>query len=329
MKIYSAIQPTGSIHLGNYAGAIMNWVKLQEEGRCIYCIANYHSLTANREPQHLPQRVFEAALDLLACGIDPEKSELYVQSHIPEVTELTWILSCCAPMGELNRMTQFKEKSQRLEVVNAGLFTYPILMASDILLFKAEVVPVGEDQLQHLEVTRVFARRFNALFGETFPEPKPSVTKATRVMALNDPTRKMSKSVEGSAIMLSDPPEVILRHVKRAVTDAGPSADPQQMSPGIANMFTLLETFSTPETVGYFREAYAGGNLRYKELEDALGRDLVAALEPIRLRRQELAAHPERVEEILHASAHRLRQVAKATLAEVREKVGLGVTPEA
>lgn len=328
MKIYSAIQPTGAIHLGNYAGAIMNWVKMQDEGECIYSIANYHSLTANKDPHTLPQRTFEAALDLLACGLDPQKCTLYVQSHIPEVTELTWILSCCAPMGELNRMTQFKDKSARMEVVNAGLFTYPILMASDILLFKAEVVPVGEDQLQHLEVARVFARRFNTLFGETFPEPQSRLTKATRVMALNDPTKKMSKSVEGSAIMLSDPDNVIKKHVKRAVTDCGATPD-GQMSPGVANMFTLLSVFSTPETVAHFQEEYQAGTLRYGELKEALGNDLVAAIAPIRERRAELAKKPDYVKEVLMESARKLRVTAKATLAEVREKAGLGVTPEA
>lgn len=328
MRIYSAIQPTGSIHLGNYVGAIMNWVKMQDEGECIYGIANYHALTAIKEPKRLEERVLEAALDLLACGLDPEKCSLFVQSHVPEVTELTWILSCCAPMGELNRMTQFKDKSAHMEIVNAGLFTYPVLMAADILLFKADTVPVGEDQLQHLEVARVFTRRFNSMFGEVFPEPKPRLTKATRLMALNDPTKKMSKSVEGSAIMLSDPDSVILKHVKRAVTDAGPDASKEQMSPGVANMFTLLKVFSTPETVGYFEEQYAAGTLRYKELKETLGRDLTAALAPIRERRAELAAKPERVKEILHESARRLRVIAGQTIAEVREAAGLGITPQ-
>ncbi|MCR4784290.1 MAG: tryptophan--tRNA ligase [bacterium] len=329
MKIYSAIQPTGAIHLGNYAGAIMNWVKMQDEGECIYAIANYHSLTAIQDPKGLPKRVFDAALDLLACGLDPQKCSLYVQSHIPEVTELTWILSCCAPMGELNRMTQFKEKSTRTDVVNAGLFTYPVLMASDILLFKADVVPVGEDQLQHLEVARVFARRFNSVFGETFPEPQSRLTKSARIMALNDPTKKMSKSLEGSAIMLSDPDSVILRHVKRAVTDAGPDNASGQMSPGVANMFTLLETFSDQETVKYLHEQYDQGTLRYKELKDALGKALVSAITPIRERREELAQKPDYVKEVLYESARKMRVIAKATLAEVREKAGLGALPDA
>jgi len=202
MRIFSGIQPTGAIHIGNYAGAILNWVRMQGEGECLYSIVDYHALTMPYEPREMPGRVQDAALDLLACGIDPEKAHLFVQSHVPEHTELTWVLACCAPIGELNRMTQFKEKSERVDSINAGLFTYPVLMAADILLYKADTVPVGEDQLQHLEVTRVFARRFNNQFGPTFPEPQPRMTSAPRIMALNDPTRKMSKSLEGSAIMI-------------------------------------------------------------------------------------------------------------------------------
>lgn len=321
MRIFSGIQPTGAIHVGNYAGAIINWVGMQDEGECLYCIADYHALTMPHDVAAMHERVLGAALDLLACGIDPKKSQLFVQSQVPEHTELAWILSCSAPIGELNRMTQFKDKSERVESVNAGLFTYPVLMAADILLYKADTVPVGEDQLQHLEVTRVFARRFNATFGQTFIEPKPRMTKATRVMALNDPTKKMSKSLEGSAIMLTDPDEVILRHVKRAVTDVGPKTE--EMSPGVKNLFTLLSVFSSPETQAYFQEQYDGGNLRYKELKDALGRDMVAKLAPIRERRAELARDLDTVEDILHQSTLYMRKLAQATIAEVRENVGL------
>lgn len=321
MRIFSGIQPTGAIHVGNYAGAIQNWVRMQGEGECLYSIVDYHALTMPYETAEMPRRVQEAALDLLACGIDPERSRLFVQSQVPEHTELTWVLSCCASIGELNRMTQFKEKSERVDFINAGLFTYPILMAADILLYKADTVPVGEDQLQHLEVTRVFARRFNSQFGQTFPEPQPRMTEAPRIMALNDPTRKMSKSLEGSAIMLSDSDEVILRHVKRAVTDIGPRTD--EMSPGVKNLFTLLKVFSPAETLAHFQEQYEAGNLRYKELKETLGQDMVATLAPIRQRRAELAANPSQVCEILHESARRVRELARATMVEVREKLGL------
>jgi len=321
MRIFSGIQPTGAIHIGNYAGAILNWVRMQGEGECLYSIVDYHALTMPYEPREMPGRVQDAALDLLACGIDPEKAHLFVQSHVPEHTELTWVLACCAPIGELNRMTQFKEKSERVDSINAGLFTYPVLMAADILLYKADTVPVGEDQLQHLEVTRVFARRFNNQFGPTFPEPQPRMTSAPRIMALNDPTRKMSKSLEGSAIMISDSDEVILRHVKRAVTDVGPKTE--EMSPGVKNLFTLLKVFSPAETQAHFNEQYEAGNLRYKDLKEALGQDMVNTLRPIRERRAELAASPGRVCEILHESARRVRGIAQTTMGEIREKLGL------
>lgn len=321
MKIFSGIQPTGAIHVGNYAGAILNWVRMQGEGECIYSIVDYHAVTMPYAPKEMSVRVREAALDILACGVDPEKAHLFVQSHVPEHTELAWLLSSMAPMGELSRMTQFKEKSERVDSVNVGLFTYPVLQAADILLYKADTVPVGEDQLQHLEVTRVIARRFNAHFGVTFPEPQPRMSTAPRIMALNDPTKKMSKSLEGSAIMLSDPDEVILRHVKRAVTDVGPKTD--EMSPGVKNLFTLLDVFSSPETRQHFQEQYEAGSLRYKDLKETIGRDLVEGLRPIRERRNDLAAHPERVCEILHESARYLRGLARATMDEVRDRMGL------
>lgn len=321
MKVFSGIQPTGAIHIGNYAGAIQNWVKMQDEGECFYSIVDLHALTMPYDQKEMPTRVAEAALDLLACGIDPEKAHLFVQSHVPEHTELAWILSCWAPMGELNRMTQFKEKSERVDAVSVGLYTYPVLQAADILLYKADTVPVGEDQLQHLEVTRVIARRFNNQFGPTFPEPQARMTTAPRIMSLNDPTKKMSKSLEGSAIMLSDSDEVLLRHVKRAVTDVGPKTD--EMSAGVKNLFTLLEVFSPKETVKHFQEQYEGGNLRYSELKATLGQDLVNTLRPIRERRQELASQKGRVCEILREGAKHLRQVAQATMAEVKDKMGL------
>lgn len=329
MRAFSGIQPTGAIHVGNYAGAISNWIRMQAEMECIFCIVDYHALTMPYEPKEMPRRVQEAALDLLACGIDPERSRLFVQSHVPEHTELTWLLSCLAPMGELNRMTQFKEKSERLDSVNVGLYTYPVLQTADILLYKADVVPVGEDQLQHLEVSRVIARRFNGQFGQTFPEPQPRMTTAPRIMSLNDPTRKMSKSLEGSAIMLSDPDALILRHVKRAVTDIGPGTtsspeggDPG-MSPGVKNLFTLLEVFSPPETVARFQADYESGALRYKDLKETLGQDMVNVIAPIRERRLELSSKPGWVCEILHEAARDLRARAQATLAEVRDKMGL------
>lgn len=320
MRIFSGIQPTGAIHIGNYAGAIQNWVRLQDEHECIFCICDYHALTTVNDGERLRRQVAEAALDLLACGLDTEKCRLFVQSQVPEHTELAWILSCCASMGELNRMTQFKEKSEHTDFINAGLFTYPILMAADILLYKAELVPVGEDQLQHLEVARVFARHFNNVFGQTFPEPQSRLTAATRVMALNDPSKKMSKSIPGSTIMLTDSDEVIRRQIKKAVTDVGGAGE--AMSPGVANLFNLLKIFSASETVEFFEEQYKSGSLRYGDLKKTLGDDIAAKLGVIRERRAELAKDPDLVEDMLNDSAKQVRRLARTTLDEVREKVG-------
>ena len=321
--VFSGIQPSGSIHIGNYAGALHNWVRLQEEMECIFCIVDLHAITAPYDEKQMPRRVLDAALDILACGIDPERSLLFVQSHVPQHTELAWMLSCVAPLGELNRMTQFKEKSERVDAVNVGLFTYPVLQAADILLYKADTVPVGEDQLQHLELTREVARRFNARFGETFPEPKPRLTKAPRIMDLSDPSRKMSKSIEGSAIMLSDSEDVIKRHVKRAVTDVGADPEAKEMSPGVKNLFTLLEVMGSPTVVAQLQSDYDGGKLRYSDLKAALTEAMLTHLRPIRERRAELAAHPDVVVDALAASAQELRRRAEITMQQVRERLGL------
>lgn len=322
LRVFSGIQPSGSIHIGNYAGAIKNWVELQKDNECVYCIVDYHAMTIPYEPSQMHQRVLDAALDILACGVDPERSLLFVQSHVPQHCELSWILGCTAPMGELNRMTQFKEKSERVDSVTVGLFTYPVLQSADILLYKAGAVPVGEDQLQHLELTREVARRFNARYGDTFPEPKPMLTPSARVMDLADPTRKMSKSIEGSTIMLSDSEESIRRMIKRAVTDTGPATG--EMSPGVKNLFTLLAATANPDVVERFQADYDNQSLRYGDLKAALTESVLATLAPIRERRADLAAHPQKVREILGDSARRCREIADQTLKEVRDKCGLG-----
>lgn len=319
-RAFSGIQPTGGLHIGNYAGALRNWVALQEEMECIFCIVDYHSITMPYDPAEMPRRVEEAVLDVLACGVDPEKADLFIQSHVPEHTELCWILNCVAPMGELNRMTQFKEKSAQLESVNVGLYDYPVLQAADILLYKADTVPVGEDQLQHLELTREIARRFNHAFGETFPEPRPRLTPTPRVMALNDPAVKMSKST-GTALMLSAPEEEIRRRVRRAVTDTGPAGG--EMSPGVKNLFALLEVFAPAGTVEEFTREYRRGTLRYQLLKEALTEHMLAVLRPIRERRRELAANRGWLREVVGDSARKLRRVAAATLEEVRQRMGL------
>lgn len=321
-RIFSGIQPTGDLHIGNYLGAIRNWTILQEQHDCIFCVVDLHAMTIPYDPKDMPRRVLETAATLLACGIDPERSVLYVQSDVREHTELCWILNTITSLGLLQRMTQFKEKArQHQENVNAGLMNYPILQAADILLYKAELVPVGEDQIQHLEMTRDVARRFNYLFGDTFPEPASQLTKAARIMALNDPERKMSKSIQGSYIALDAEPDQIRDLIRRAVTDTGPAGD--TMSPGVANLFTLLEEFSAPETVARFRAAYDQGALRYVELKQQLAEDIVEALTPIRTRRTELLADPDQLREILEQGAERARAMAAEVMDEVRQKTGL------
>jgi tryptophanyl-tRNA synthetase len=321
-RVFSGIQPTGTIHIGNYAGAIRNWVRLQERYECIYCIVDYHAITIPYEAQELPGRVFDAALDILACGIDPERTTLIVQSQVPEHTELCWIFNTLTPMGPLERMTQFKEKSEQFrENVNIGLFDYPVLQAADITLYKAEVVPVGDDQLQHLELTREIVRKFNRTFGDVFPEPLAELTATPRIMALNDPERKMSKSLPGSFISLDDDPATIRKKIGRAVTDVGPSAD--EMGPGVKNLFTLMEVFSPPDRLAHFHSAYQAGSLRYSEMKPALAEDIVSEMEPIRERRAELTADPDRVRDVLATSARRAREIAQRTMEEVRQRIGL------
>jgi tryptophanyl-tRNA synthetase len=321
-RVFSGIQPTGAIHVGNYIGAIRNWVKLQQEYESYFCIVDYHAITVPYEPREMPARVLDAALDIMAAGVDPERAAFFVQSAVPEHTELCWVFNSLAPMGALERMTQFKEKSEQFrENINVGLFDYPVLQAADILLYKAGLVPVGEDQLQHLELSRELARKFNRLFGETFPEPQPALTEAPRIMALNDPTKKMSKSLPGSFVSLSDDDESIRKKVGRAVTDVGPT--PGEMGPGVQNLFTLLEAFATPETQAHFRAEYEAGTLKYSELKPAVAEAMVQELAPIRARREELARHPDRVRQALARSAERARGVARETMAEVRNRMGL------
>jgi tryptophanyl-tRNA synthetase len=321
-RVFSGIQPTGTLHLGNFVGALKNWARLQAEVESFFAVVDYHAITIPYDPAEMPGRVFDAALDVLACGIDPERCTFFVQSRVPEHTELCWIFNTLTSLGALERMTQFKEKSEQFrENINAGLFDYPVLQAADILLYKANLVPVGDDQLQHLELSREIARRFNQRFGDTFPEPEPALTKAPRLMALNDPARKMSKSLPGSFISLADDEAAIRKKIGRAVTDAGP--DPTTMSPGVKNLFTLLEEFAAETTVRHFQQAYAAGNLRYSELKPTVADAVLAALAPIRARREELIAHPDRVRAALDAGAERASAVARHTMDEVRHRLGL------
>jgi tryptophanyl-tRNA synthetase len=319
--VLSGIQPTGTLHIGNYFGAVKNYVALQDQYECFYSIVDYHAITVEHDPQELRKNTIEMAMDLLACGLDPQKCTLFVQSQVPEHTELSWILSAVASYGDLQRMTQFKEKGEGQEFVSCGLFTYPVLQAADILIYKASKVPVGEDQLQHIELARRIARRFNSRFGETFPEPDALLTEAPRVMSPADPTRKMSKSLGPKHyIALTEPEESIREKIKTAVTDIGPRT--AEKSPGVANLFLLLRLTAPQETYDQFESDYAKGTLKYEPLKRAVADHLVKTLEPIRVRRAQLKE--TEVREILHEGAKRARAVARKTLEEARERIGVG-----
>ncbi len=326
VRVFSGIQPTGVIHIGNYVGALRQWVQLQREHESYFCIVDLHAITVPYDPAEFPQRVLEAAAANIAAGIDPQRSVLFVQSHVPEHCELMWLLNVLTPLGQLERMTQFKEKSRYARRgVMAGLLNYPVLQAADVLLYKASLVPVGEDQVQHVELMRDIAERFNKQFGETFPLPEARLTKGARIMALNDPAVKMSKSVPGSYIALVEDPDSIRRKVRAAVTDPGPPAPGaalDQASPGVANLFTLLEVFA-PDRYPEFVEAYQAGTVRYSEMKQVLAEAIVETFAPVRERYRALMERPDEVRDILAAGARRARPVAQATMEEVRAKMGL------
>jgi len=320
-KIFSGIRPTAnSLHLGNYFGAVANWVKLQDDYEGIYCLVDYHAIIEEYDTNALNDRVLTMAADLLACGIDPNQSILMIQSAVPEHTELAWIFNAITSYGDLQRMTQFKDKSENKEFVSAGLFNYPILMAADILLYHATVVPVGDDQDQHLELTRGIARRFNSRYGDYFIEPETIHTEAPRIMSLADPTSKMSKSLgEKHFISLFESEDSIHSKIRSAVTDTGQQTD--EMSPGVKSLFTLLR-LSAPESVhAELMNDYEEGNLKYVVLKDAVYEHLVALIQPIRQRREGMSM--EEVRRILDDGSQRAREQAQATIKIVKQKIGL------
>lgn len=326
VRVFSGIQPTGIVHIGNYVGAIRQWAQLQREFESYFCIVDLHAITVPYAPAEFPQRVLEAAAANVAAGIDPAQSVLFVQSHVPEHCELMWLLNILTPVGQLERMTQYKEKSRRAKTgVMAGLLNYPVLQAADVLLYKASLVPVGEDQVQHVELMRDIAERFNKQYGETFPLPAARLTKGARIMALNDPTAKMSKSVPGSYIALVEDPESIRKKVRAAVTDPGPPAKGSKLddaSPGVANLFTLLEAFA-PQRYPEFAEAYHGGAIRYSDMKQVLADAIVETFAPVRDRYGQLVRRPDEVRDILSDGARRAHPVAETTMDEVRKKMGL------
>ncbi|NMB38769.1 MAG: tryptophan--tRNA ligase [Firmicutes bacterium] len=320
-RVFSGIQPTGNIHIGNYLGAIKNWVELQHKYDSLFCVVDYHAITVEYESDLMHKRVLELAATIMAAGVDPNKAILFVQSSVPEHTELTWLLTCITSIGSLERMTQFKEKSKRQKGgVFAGLMNYPVLMAADILIYKADLVPVGDDQIQHLELTREICRRFNSMFKEVFPEPQPILTKAARIMALNDPTSKMSKSIEGSYISMDDDDQTIRQKIRRAVTDPGPQGG--EMGPGVKNLFTLLEAFGDAADVKQLAEDYKKQSLRYSDLKATVGEAIVEKLAPIRHRQAEILAKPDTLTDILVEGGKKAQKIASETLAEVRDAMG-------
>lgn len=323
-RVLSGIQPTGTPHLGNLLGAIRHWVTDQFEHESLYCIVDLHSMTVPYEPEDLRRATLDMATLLLAAGIDPDRSALFVQSHVREHSELAWVLDCVATFGELNRMTQFKDKSEGRESVSAGLFNYPVLMAADILLYRSSRVPVGDDQRQHLELTRDVAIRFNQRFSDTFVVPEAAVPRVgARIMDLQEPTRKMSKSggTELGTIWLSDPPSRLKKKIMGAVTDSGSDvrADPVE-KPGITALLHILAAV-TDSTIPELEDRFAGS--RYGDFKKAVLEALVAYLEPLQTRYAELAADPGEVQATLRRSAGSARAIAEDTMGRVRAAVGL------
>ena len=322
-RVFSGVQPTGIPHLGNLLGAFRHWVSDQETHDCLYCVVDLHSITVPYEPGELRDATLAMATLLMAVGVDPERSILFVQSHVREHTELAWVLNCIATFGEVRRMTQFKEKSGGQESVSVGLFDYPVLQAADVLLYHAHRVPVGDDQRQHLELMRDIAIRFNGRYGETFVVPQASIPRVgARIMDLQEPTNKMSKSggTELGTIWLSDPPSRLKKKIMGAVTDSGAEVRAGASKPGVTALLEILAAV-TETSVSALEEQYAGSQYGAfkKDVLDAT----VAFLEPIQARHAELVSDPGEVMRGLTASADRAREIAVTTMASVRDVLGL------
>jgi len=322
-RIFSGIQPSGDLHIGNWLGAVQNWVALQERHECFFCIVDLHAITGQHDAATLERRTLDMAIGLLASGIDPERCTFFVQSQVPEHTELMWLLTSVTPLGELERMTQFKDKSQRTESIPAGLLAYPILMAADILLYRADQVPVGDDQLQHLELARVIARRWNAEFGggeEFFPEPQSLLTAARRIVGL-DGQAKMSKSL-GNTIGILETPEEIWQKLRPAVTDPARVTKKDPGNPEICNVYALHKHFSPAGTVVEVARKCRGAEWGCIDCKRVLADNMVATLAPIRERAEALRADEAGVRAILADGANRARVEARRTLAEVKARMG-------
>lgn len=324
--IFSGIQPSGILTLGNYIGALRNWVSLQDSGEydCIYCVVDLHALTVRQDPAALRRRCAETLALFIACGLDPEKNVMYCQSHVPAHSELSWLLGCFTYMGELQRMTQFKDKSQKhADNINAGLLTYPVLMAADILLYQSDLVPIGADQKQHLELARDIAIRMNNLYGDLFTVPDGYFGKAgTRVMSLVDPTRKMSKSDEpNSYIAILDKPEEIRRKFRRAVTDSdGEIRVDRENKPGVTNLLDILSAV-TGEGAQQIADRLSGKG--YGALKDEVAEAVIAELAPVQARYSEILADKAYLEGVMQSGAERASRIAAKTMRKVHKKLGL------
>lgn len=323
--IFSGIQPTGTFTLGNYIGALKNWVKLQDNYNCVYSVVNLHAITVRQDPVQLKKNTLSAYALLLACGIDPEKSIVFIQSHVPAHAELAWVLDCHTQFGELSRMTQFKDKSARYaDNINAGLFTYPSLMAADILLYQADLVPVGADQKQHLELTRDVANRFNNLYGNTFRIPEPYIPKAeqgARIMSLQDPTKKMSKSDPNPKAFISilDKPETIVKKFRSAVTDSETEVCYREGKDGINNLMGIYSVV-TGKSMDEITREFAGKG--YGDFKTAVGEAVAEELRPIQERYEQLMNQKDYLEQCYRLGAEKARSISARTLQKVYKKVG-------
>ena len=321
-RIFSGIQPSGEIHIGNYVGAIRNWAQLVNRYECIYCVVDYHAITIEYEANSMQKRILDTATILVASGLTPDKCMVFVQSHVPEHTELAWIFNCVTPVSELERMTQFKEKGkQHRHNVNVGLLDYPVLQAADILIYKAGYVPVGEDQIQHVEFSREIARKFNTRFGETFPEPKVLLSTAPRILG-TDGNVKMSKSLNNS-IGLLDPPEVIWEKLRTAVTDVKRQRRSDPGNPDKCNIFTMHQAFSKPDQIAFVDHHCRTAGIGCIECKEILFKNMVEEIGPIRERVKEMNQTPPYIIDVLKSGAGRCKIIAKEVMDEVRTKMGV------
>ena len=322
--IFSGIQPSGGLTLGSYLGALKNWVALSEDFNCYYCIVDMHAITARQKPAELRNNILEQLAQFIACGLDPQKNTIFIQSHVPAHTELSWALSCYTMFGELSRMTQFKDKSAKnTDNINAGLFTYPVLQAADILLYQADLVPVGSDQKQHIELTRDIANRFNGIYGDVFTLPEPYIPKVgARIMSLTAPENKMSKSDEdrGGCIYLLQEPDDIMRCFKRAVTDSEATV---RYSPedklGISNLLSIYSS-ATGKTISESEAEFSGKG--YGDFKQAVGEAVVELLRPIREEAKRISADKAYIESVYKDGAQRAARTAEKTLRKVYKKLG-------